>query len=82
MLFIIWQTWKVRKISNGKSEVTHVKMLDAKYVSSDEYAWGAALSPSLAGLGSTAGQAVAAGLPKENLSKQLDFFALSFVPSR
>ena len=48
--------------------------MDAKYVSSDGYA----LSPSLAGLGSTAGQAVAAELPKENLSKQLDGFVLSF----
>ena len=43
-------------------------------MSSDGYA----LSPSLAGLGSTAGQAVAAELPKENLSKQLDGFVLSF----
>ena len=47
-------------------------------MSSGGYARGATLSPSLAGLGSTAGQAVAAELPKENLSKQLDGFVLSF----
>ena len=59
MLFIIWQ--KVRIIKVKWSDQVSGRPLDAKHVL---YVMG--FSPSPAGLGSTAGQAVAAELPEKN----------------